>query len=391
MHSGLIKSGLPNPSPGHVSGGEGELSVAAALCQTLTPGPSPSQDSSLKTPQPGPSSFVVRSGVDPRPKPPPDPIELIAAGRHSVEAICRESKMSILELAAHICTPRNLEALSRVAQLHAIEREMLLGRLRIDALMRLRELTDEVPAASADEVRTAEIMRKACVDILRYATGTVTAQGSPRTISPSPTPPRDDGPEPLNEEKILAMLEQLGEEKYEYEPRAQAIGSVPPDSPPPSKTPPESHLSLDSISRNGPGACASGSYPPPPVPCPSFSHSQECENVRTSAGGTDSDQRESSVGPASTASNRTDDSVRKAGLRCQWHPGEPQATPGGEGVRGVEITYEGQVGMAFGKTSDHDTSRNRTGKIPVPRYARSTQNRTPKNGNRIHFDDAHPP
>jgi len=101
MHSGLINSGLPNPSSGHVSGGEGELSVAAALCQTLTPSPSPSQvedpeparrgggrDPSPKTPQPGPSSSprrLVRSGVDPRPKPPPDPLELIAAGQHSIE------------------------------------------------------------------------------------------------------------------------------------------------------------------------------------------------------------------------------------------------------------------------------------------------------------------
>ena len=76
-------------------------------------------------------------------------MELIAEGRHSVEAICIESDMSILELAEHVCTPRNLEALGRVARLHAIEREMLLGKLKRDALVRLAELTAEVPVAGS--------------------------------------------------------------------------------------------------------------------------------------------------------------------------------------------------------------------------------------------------
>ena len=78
-----------------------------------------------------------------------DPLELIAAGRHSIEAVCRASGMSILELAEHVCTSQNLAALGRVAQLHAIEREMLLGRLQRDALVRLAELTDEVPVAGS--------------------------------------------------------------------------------------------------------------------------------------------------------------------------------------------------------------------------------------------------
>ena len=74
---------------------------------------------------------------------------MIAEGRHSVEAVCRASKMSILELAAHVCTAQNLETLARVKQLHAIEREMLLGKLKRDALVRLAELTDEVPVAGS--------------------------------------------------------------------------------------------------------------------------------------------------------------------------------------------------------------------------------------------------
>ena len=130
MHSGLIKSGLPGNSPGRIP--------------NLSPGPSPSQDPSPKTPQPGPSSFVVRSGVDPRPSPQDpspkthaDPINLIAEGRHTIDAICRASGISILELATQVCIPGNLEALGRVAQLYAVQREMLLGKLKRDALVRL--------------------------------------------------------------------------------------------------------------------------------------------------------------------------------------------------------------------------------------------------------------
>ncbi len=130
----------------------------------------------------------------------------------------------------------------------------------------------------------------------------------------------------------------------------------------------------------------------------------------------DSDRRESSVGVAGTTSNHTDDSGREAGLRCQWHP--PQAMSGGrERVRGVEITDEVQVGMAFGKTSDHGTESNRTdatkinvpvpfisppelppelmdtrtGGMPVPLDVRRPISRTPNSGKRILFDDAHPP
>ena len=318
MHSGLIKSGLPNPSPG--------------LIPTLIPDSPPSQDPNPKTPQPGPSSFVVRSGVDPSPKTSPNPLDLIAEGRHSVGAICRESKMSILELATQVCTPRNLEALGRVTQLHAIEQEMLLGRLKRDALVRLAELTEEVPAGSADEVRAAEVMRKACADLLRNGGGT-TSNTSPRHTQSLPPEPLT----PASEAEILDALEKWGQEVEEeegekeypritqiaqvgwgesksgnenrYEPRARVSGSVEPSpqektpelppemipesptemrsslesishngpgarasgslqsgsvAPPPSKTPPESHLSIDSISPNGPGARASGSYSSPP-------------------------------------------------------------------------------------------------------------------------------
>ncbi|MCH7547592.1 MAG: hypothetical protein IID30_14420 [Planctomycetes bacterium] len=180
--------------------------------------------------------------------------------------------MSILELAAHICTPRNLETLARVKQLHAIEREMLLGRLRIDALMRLRELTDEVPAGSADEIRAAEVMRKACVDILRFGSSPAGVEGPGAGFDGrgqrSPGYHRESIT-PACEAEVLEALERLGEEINEYEPRAQARGSVEPLRPPPEvppEKPTESHSSLESISRNGPGARDSGSYPPPPAP-----------------------------------------------------------------------------------------------------------------------------
>ena len=219
-------------------------------------------------------------------------MELIAAGTHSIEAVCRESGMSILELAAHVCTPRNLEALARVKQLHAIEREMLLGQLRIDALMRLRELTDEVPAASADEVRAAEIMRKACVDILRVGNGMSndghrpSDPGGPKfRVAQQPTL------SPASEVEILEALERLGEEKEEY-PQIEDSPACPPG------------RGRITQMRRG-----------------------ENEYRRAKAGGTDSDRRESSVGLASKTSNRTDDFLRKAGLRCQWHPASEMSSP----------------------------------------------------------------
>ena len=190
-------------------------------------------------------------------------LEAIAEGNMGLRDIARTSGFSLLELATQVCTPRNLEALGRVARLHAMQREMLLGRLKIDALMRLAELTEEVPAASADEVRAAEIMRKACVDLLRYGGSSFSG-----TTHQSP-PPRDDAPEPLNEEKVLEYLERLGEEKNEYEPRAQASGSVEPTSPealadthPLADARPDVRSSFNKQSRNGPGACASDSYSP---------------------------------------------------------------------------------------------------------------------------------
>jgi len=129
--------------------------------------------------------------------------------------IARASGVSILELATHVCTPRNLEALSRVVQLHAIQREMLLGQLKCKALGRLAELTDEVSAGSADEIRASEVMRKACVDILRYGTPVPgCAPGNAHTRIPSP-PAQADTLSPLGEEKVLAFLERMGEEKYE--------------------------------------------------------------------------------------------------------------------------------------------------------------------------------
>ncbi|MCH7547757.1 MAG: hypothetical protein IID30_15265, partial [Planctomycetes bacterium] len=188
----------------------------------------------------------------------------------------------------------------RVRQLHAIEREMLLGRLRMDALMRLGELTAEVPAASADEIRAAEVMRKACVDLLRYGGSNTenrhSQQGEPRGGGPRSRRYHRESITPASEAEVLEALERLGEEREEYpqitqmglgesksgndngyepyEPRARASGSVEPMPPKvtpppemttpspsdmPSEAPPESHLSIDSISLNGPGACASGS------------------------------------------------------------------------------------------------------------------------------------
>ncbi|MCH7603718.1 MAG: hypothetical protein IIB54_13215 [Planctomycetes bacterium] len=201
---------------------------------------------------------------------------MIAEGNTSLADIARSSGFSLLELAAHICTARNLEALGRVVQLRAIEREMLLGQLKLDALMRLRELTDEVPAASADEVRAAEVMRKACVDILRGGNAVANIEG--RSSGWNGGGPRSRGYHresitPASEAEVLEALERLGEEKIEYEPRAQASGSVEPpslgmpsdvSSDMPSEALKDVHASFDSISHNGPGARALGSYLPPP-------------------------------------------------------------------------------------------------------------------------------
>ncbi len=153
-------------------------------------------------------------------------LEAIAAGDRAAADIAREAGMSILELARIVTTPRNLEALGRVAQLHAIEREMLLGRLKRDALVRLGELTDEVPAGSADEVRAAEVMRKACADLLRYG-GLNTEKrhsepgesGGPRGGGPGSRGYHPESITPAFEAEVLEALERLGEEKYEYETR----------------------------------------------------------------------------------------------------------------------------------------------------------------------------
>ena len=87
-----------------------------------------------------------------------------------------ESGTSVLELATQICTPQNLEALGRVARLHTLQREMMLGQLKRDAMLRLAELTEEVSAGSADEIRAAEVMRKACIDLLRYGVSSFSSE-----------------------------------------------------------------------------------------------------------------------------------------------------------------------------------------------------------------------
>ena len=282
-------------------GDSAEVSADSALPQTLTP--------ALSHPPVGERGTATLT---------PDPLELIAEGRHSVEAICRASEMSILELAAHVCTAQNLEILARVKQLHATQREMLLGRLKVDALLRLRELTDEVAASSTDEIRAAEVMRKACVDLLRYG-GLNTEKcpsghgepGGPGGGGPGSRGYHPDSITPAFEAEVLEALERLGKEDEEqeedvypqitqiaqirlgesknrnrnenvagYEPRARASGSV---EPPPSEirssaetvairtgkmpVPPESltemHSPVGSISHNGPGAGVSGSFTHP--------------------------------------------------------------------------------------------------------------------------------
>ena len=144
--------------------------------------------------------------------------------------------------------------------------------------MRLRELTDEVPASSADEIRAAEIMRKACVDILRFGSSPAGVEG--------PGTGFDGGGQrshgyhresitPASEAEVLEALERLGEEINEDGPRAQTSGSVEPmPLEVPLEKPTESHSSLESISRNGPGARYSGSYPPPSAP-PDFRSSSD--------------------------------------------------------------------------------------------------------------------
>ena len=197
IDSALPQTLTPNPSPTLDSGDSGETSAAVAPCHTLTPGPSPMRE----------------RGVD--------PLELIAEGRHSVESICRASKMSILDLAEYVCTPRNLEALARVGQLHAIEQEMMLGKLKRKALGRLAELTEEVAASSADEIRASEVMRKACVDLLRYG-GLNTEKRPSRVGEPGGGGPRargyhSDSITPAFEAEVLEALEKLGEERIEDE------------------------------------------------------------------------------------------------------------------------------------------------------------------------------
>ncbi len=150
--------------------------MASDVCNTLSPGPSPSMGRGT------------------------DPIEMIAEGKMSLSDIARSSGMSILELATQVCTPRNLEALDRVKQLHATQQEILLGQLKRKALLRLAELTDEVAAASADEIRAAEVMRKACVDLLRYGGAAINSNTSRYPSG------HDHTPAPLNEEKILEAL-----------------------------------------------------------------------------------------------------------------------------------------------------------------------------------------
>ena len=110
--------------------------------------------------------------------------------------IARASGISILELARMVTTPRNLEDLQRVRQLHAIEREMMLGKLQRHALGRLAELSEEVGAMNVNEVRACEVMRKAWVDILRVGDRGINAErrhsgtGRPGVIIRPRSPPR---------------------------------------------------------------------------------------------------------------------------------------------------------------------------------------------------------
>ena len=220
----------------------------------------------------------IRSRTGKMPRPPPDEEQIlvaIATNSCPVPEIARAAGVSILELARIVTTPRNLEDLDRVRQLHAIEREMLLGKLKRDALTRLQELTTEVPATSADEVRACEVMRKACVDILRYGDNPPQRERSPQGLGgPGSCGRRGESITPATEAEVLEALEKWGREENLYEPRARASGSV-------------------------------------------------------------------ELAGSSKA--------------------EPQAMSGGrEGVVGVEVTHDVQVGMAFGKTSDHGTAANRT-------------------------------
>ena len=172
----------------YVLGQNGIASLSRDVCPTLTPGPS-----------------LIRERGE------ADPLDLIAEGRHSIEAVCRESEMSILELAAHICSKQNIEALERVKQLHAIEREMLLGRLIPQALARLGELTDEVPAACANEVQACEVMRKACVELLRFG-GLNTEKRHSGQVKPEGPRSRRNHREPItpaSEAEVLEALEKL--------------------------------------------------------------------------------------------------------------------------------------------------------------------------------------
>ena len=213
----------------------------------------------------------------------------------SLAVIARTSGMSILELATQVCTPRNsrnLEALARVTQLHAIEREMLLGWLKRDALIRLSELTAEVAAASGDEVRACEVMRKACVDILRFGNGsTRNESGSHGQDGPGPRRKCREPLTPASESEVLEALERWGREIEEQE---EEVYPQIEDSP----------GRITQIAQMGLG-----------------------ESKSENGVGTDIDRRESSVELAGTASNRTDDYGRKAGLRCQWHPTSGSVVP----------------------------------------------------------------
>ena len=113
MHSDLINSaGLLNASPGPIP------AVTPDVCNTLSPNPSPSMGRRLVAQDPGLKSKIRRGGTQDS----PDPLKLIAEGNMRLLDIARASGMSILELAAHVCTAQNLETLARVKQLHATQR-----------------------------------------------------------------------------------------------------------------------------------------------------------------------------------------------------------------------------------------------------------------------------
>lgn len=284
----------------------------------------------------------IRGGgtLSPGPSPSPpdkgrgtDPIEMIAEGKHSIEAVCRASKMSILELADHVCTAQNLETLARVKQLHAIEREMLLGKLKRDALVRLAELTDEVPGGSADEIRAFEVMRRACRDLLRYG-GLNTEKRSSRPGGTKGYPGGGYHTEPLTpafEAEVLEALERLGREDGEKEeevyPQITQIAQI--------------EDSTERMNRGG------------------FKSESESGN-----GDGDENQYESRAS------------------------GEPQGPPelttrtGGTPMPPLEILTNHTCPPACPPGR---------GRMTVPLYVRSNQSRIMKSDRNMRFDDAHPP